>query len=197
MHRLAAGRPVVLHLEEEEIGCLAEAVADGEATLVPRAAADAGYIPSLGRVALLIFEADGERLSVPGAVHPLDEPGRLRFTAGVSDDLPPRRQAARVGAELALEVTVLGDDGEPVGEPRSLMTTDVSLGGLGARVGDWDPPTGALVAFRLQLSVGPPISGTALLLRVADGVAGLELAHVTPENRARLAAFLIIDLRGP
>lgn len=195
MRRLKVGRPAILHLEEEEISCRAEAVADDGATLAPRAAADAGYIPSLGRAATLAFDADGERVRVTGAVRRAPEPGRLRFTAGEGHTVPQRRQAARVGIELALELTVLGDDGRPVGDPRTVMTTDVSLGGIGARIGDWALTPGALVAFGLELPTGPPIAGTALVLRAGDGDAGLELAHVTSEDRARLATFLIVGLR--
>src|SRR3954467_2194106 len=59
MRRLAVSQPVVLDLEEEAIQCVVEATAGDEATLAPVAAADAGYIPSLGRTAALVFAAGG------------------------------------------------------------------------------------------------------------------------------------------
>jgi hypothetical protein len=188
MRRLAVSQPVVLDLEEEAIECVVEAIAGDEATIAPLAAADAGYIPTLGRPAALVFAGDGgARTRVRGAVRRGTAEGWLRFVAGGGADLPARRQAARAGVELEAEL-------EPVatGEPaRRLATSDVSIGGIGVRVGDWTPAEGALLRFALELPAGPPIRGTARVLRVAAGVAGLEIAQIAPAERARLAAFLI------
>jgi hypothetical protein len=188
MRRLAAKQPVVLDLEEEAIECVVEDVCGDEATLAPVAAADAGYIPRLGRAAALVFAAGdgGDRTRVRGAVHRAPGEGRLRFLAGAGSDLPARRQAARAGVDLPAEL-------EPAegGEVRLLRTTDVSIGGIGVRVGDWMPEEGARLRFALELPAAPPIRGVARVLRVAAGVAGLELAEIAPVDRARLAAFLI------
>src|SRR3954466_6166470 len=114
MRRLSPAQPVVLDLAEEAIECVVGAAADDEATLRPLAAADAGYIPRLGRAAALVFAVDGRRGRVEGAAHPTDAEGMLRFLAGGGAGLPARRQAARAGVELAVEV----------GEPgRRLRTT--------------------------------------------------------------------------
>jgi hypothetical protein len=187
MRRLVPTHPVVLDLEEEAIECVVEAVAGDEATLAPLVAADAGYVPRLGRSAALVFAADGGRARVRGAVHRAPAEGRLRFVAGGGADLPARRQAARAGVALEVEVEPVGG-GEPA---RRLSTSDVSIGGIGVRVGTWAPAEGALLAFALELPAAPPIRGTARVLRVADGVAGLQVAAISPADRARLAAFLI------
>ena len=188
MRRLSVSQPVVLDLEEEAIECVVEAIAGEETTIAPLAAADAGYIPSLGRAAALVFDgAGGARVRVRGAVHRAPADGRLRFVAGGGAELPARRQAARAG--VALEA-LLG----PVGaaEPaRRVPTSDVSIGGIGVRVGDWTPAEGALLRFALELPAAAPIRGTARVLRIAGGVAGLEIAEIAPADRARLAAFLI------
>jgi len=71
MRRLTPSQPVVLDLEEEAIDCVVAAVEhDGEATLAPVEAADAAYIPSLGRAAALVFAEGGssETRRVIGAV---------------------------------------------------------------------------------------------------------------------------------
>jgi PilZ domain len=183
MRRLLPSQPVVLDLTEEAIECVVDAVSGDEATLRPLAAADAGYIPSLGRAAALVFG----RGRVEGAVHRAAGPGRLTFVAGGGAGLPARRQAARAGVELPV---ALGDP------PRRLRTCDVSLGGVGVRVGDWAPPAGATLLVALELPAGPPVRGTAEVLRVADGVAGLEFVAIAPTERARLAAFLIASRRG-
>jgi PilZ domain len=182
MRRLSPSQPVVLDLAEEAIECVVEAVDDDEATLRPLAAADAGYIPSLGRVAALVFERDSRRGRVDGAVHPGAAEGRLRFVAGPGADLPARRQAARAGVELAVEL------GDPA---RRLQTTDVSLGGLGVHAGEWSPPVGETLPFALELPAAPPVRGSARVLRVGEGVAGLEFAAIAPDDRTRLAVFLI------
>jgi len=182
MRRLLPSQPVVLDLAEEAIDCVVEAVEGDEATLRTVAAADAGYIPSLGRVAALVFKADAGRGRVEGAVRPGPAEGRLRFVAGEGGDLPARRQAARAGVELPVEV------GEPA---RRLQTTDVSLGGVGVRAGDWAPPVGETLPFALELPGAPPIRGSARVLRVGEGVAGLEFAAIAPDDRTRLAVFLI------
>jgi hypothetical protein len=188
MRRLAVSQPVVLDLEEEAIECVVEAIAGDEATIAPLVAADAGYIPTLGRAAALVFAGEGgARTRVRGAVRRGTAEGWLRFVAGGGADLPARRQAARAGVELEAELAPV-DAGEPA---RRLATSDVSIGGIGVRVGDWNPGAGALLRFALALPAGPPIRGTARVLRVAAGVAGLEIAQIEPADRARLAAFLI------
>jgi hypothetical protein len=187
MRRLAAQQPVVLDLEEEAIECVVEAIAGDEATIAPVTAADAGYIPRLGRAAALVFAAagGGERTRVRGAVHRAAGEGRLRFVAGGGADLPARRQAARAGVDLPVDL-------EPQGEPaRRLATTDVSIGGIGVRIAGWRPTGGEHVRFALELPAATPIRGTARVLRVAEGVAGLAIEDIAPIDRARLAAFLI------
>jgi PilZ domain len=188
MHRLAATQPVVLDLEEEAIECVVERVAGDEATLAPVAAADAGYIPRLGRAAALVFSSGaGDRARVRGAVHRAAGEGRLRFVAGTGADLPRRRQAARAGVDLAVELAPIESE-EPA---RRLRTSDVSLGGLGVRLGDWALAEGALVRFALEPAAAPPIRGTARVMRTGAPAAGLVIEEMAPADRARLAALLI------
>ncbi|HEX2105581.1 MAG TPA: PilZ domain-containing protein [Solirubrobacteraceae bacterium] len=196
MRGLAEGQPAMLDLAEEAIDCRVAAVAGDEATLVPLAAADAAYIPSLGRAAGLVFESAGERVRIRGAVHRHRQEDRLRFVAGGGAGLPARRRAARAVADLAVEVTPIGERGEPAGEARRLRTCDVSIAGVGIRVGEWAPGRGELLELRMELPAGPPITVTARVLRVEAGVAGLELADVAPVDRARLAAYLIAGRVG-
>src|SRR5215210_2262470 len=193
MRRLAERQPVVLDLAEEAIDCVVAEVGRDEATIVPVAIADASYIPTLGRAAALVFESAGERVRVRGAVHRHRREDRLRFVAGGGAGLPARRRAARIEARLAIELTLLEDGGEPAGDPVRAQTCDVSIAGVGVRLGDWALDEGRLVRFGLELpgQGGPPIAGKARVLRVSDGVAGLELDDVPPIDRARLAAFLI------
>ncbi len=190
MRRLTPSQPVVLDLEEEAIDCVVAAVqGDEEATLTPVEAADAAYIPSLGRAAALVFAEDGasETRRVTGAVHRAADPGRLRFVAGAVTGLPARRQTARAGVELAVELSGPGAGGEA----RRLLTTDVSLGGLGVRLVEWTPEPDAILEVALELSEAEPIRGTARVLRIASGVAGLAFSDITAGERGRLAAFLI------
>jgi hypothetical protein len=188
MRRLTPSQPVVLDLEEEAIDCVVAAVqGDEQATLTPVEAADAAYIPSLGRAAALVFAEDGssETRRVIGAVHRAADPGRLRFVPGAGTGLPARRQTARAGVELTVVLSGAG------GESRRLLTTDVSLGGLGVRLADWAPEADAILDVALELPEAEPIRGTARVLRVAGGVAGLAFSEITAGERGRLAAFLI------
>ena len=191
LRRVTVGQVVVVDVGEETIDCRVLALAGAELTLAPVAAADAAYIPSLGRAATLLFGTGGERLRIDGAVRPGEAPGRLSFTAGAAGDLPQRRRAARAGIELPVELTLLDDAGDPAGAPHTSTTTDASLAGLGVRVGAWSPAPGSRLAFALVLSDGSRVAGTARVLRVHAGVAGLELDHVTPADRTRLAALLL------
>src|SRR4051812_24005567 len=100
MRRLSPPQPVVLDLAEEAIEGVVAAVGGDEAALRPLAAADAGYIPRLGRAAALVFAVDGRRGRVEGAVHRAAAEGMLRFLAGGGADLPARRRLARAGVEL-------------------------------------------------------------------------------------------------
>jgi hypothetical protein len=186
MRRLASNQAVVLDLGEEAIECVVEAVAAEEVTIAPRAAADAGYIPSLGRAAALVFAGSGgQRERVRGAVRRAASEGLLTFVAGSGSDLPARRRSARAGVDLPVDL-------EPAGEPaRRLATTDVGIGGIGVRIGGWRPVGGEHVRFALELPAAPPIRGTARVLRVTGDVAGLAIEDIAPVDRARLAAFLI------
>lgn len=191
MRRLSQRQPVVLDLAEEAIDCTVAAVARDEATIAPVTPADAAYIPSLGRAAALVFESGGERVRIRGAVFRAPQEGRLRFAAGAGTELPRRRRAARVDAGLPIALVPADEGGAPAGEARRLGTTDLSIAGIGVQLGDWRLGEGDLLAFSLELPAAPPVTGTARVLRVADGVAGLELVQVAPADRARLAAFLI------
>jgi hypothetical protein len=187
MRRLAPRQPVVLDLEEEAIECTVVEIAGDEATIAPVAVADAGYIPRLGRAAALVFAAPGggERARVRGAVRRAPVEGRLEFVAGSGGGLPARCRAARAGVELPIDL-------EPAGEPpRRLVTTDVSIGGIGVRIAGWRPVGGEDVRFALELPAVPPIRGAARVLRVAEGIAGLAITEMAPADRTRLAAFLI------
>src|SRR4051812_50221035 len=119
MRRLAPNQPVVLDLEEEAIDCVVEAVAGEEATIAPVAAADAGYIPTLGRAAALVFAGTGgERARVRGAVRRAAGAGRLTFVAGPATDLPDRRPAARPGVDLPGDLQPGGGPGRRVAPTR-------------------------------------------------------------------------------
>src|SRR4051812_49826227 len=104
MRRLSPPQPVVLDLAEEAIECVLDAVAGDEATLRPLAAADAGYIPRLGRAAALVFAVDGRRGRVDCAVHLAEAEGMLRLLACRGADLPARRHAHRAGLDLSGEL---------------------------------------------------------------------------------------------
>jgi PilZ domain-containing protein len=188
MHRLTPSQPVVLDLEEEAVDCVVDAVAGDEVTIAPVVAADAAYIPSLGRAAALVFAAPdgGERARIEGAVHRATSADKLRFVAGGGTGLPARRQTARAGVELTVEVTA--PDGS---EPQRLLTSDVSLGGLGVRFDTFAPPEGATLEVAIELPAAEPVRATAQVLRVAHGVAGLVFADIAATDRGRLAAFLI------
>jgi len=181
---LSPSQAVVLDLEEEAIDCVVEAVSATETTIAPVVAADAAYIPSLGRAAALVFGSGTGRGRVDGAVHRQGE-GRLRFVAGAGAHLPARRQTARTGVELEVVVAPGG------GASSRLVTSDVSLGGLGVRTEEWAPAVGDVVSVAIELPGATAVRATARVLRVAAGVAGLEFADIAATDRGRLAAFLI------
>lgn len=191
MTRLLVGAPAVVDLQEEAIDCEVERVAGAEATLRPVSAADAAYIPTLGRSAGLVFEDGGTRVRIPGAVHRAEEEGLLRFAAGLGADLPRRRQTARVGVEMAVDLTPLTPAGEPAGDAMRLLTADVSLGGMGVRAAEWAPATQSPVRFSIELAAAPPVVGVARVMRVHDGIVGLQFSHIAPSDLAKLARVLI------
>src|SRR5215218_5083025 len=131
MRRLRDRQPVVLDLEEEAIECIVAEIAGDDATLEPVSAADAGYIPSLGRAAALVFGANGGRVRVAGAVRRGPREGSLRFVAGGESVLPARRRTPRVGAELPIEITPLAGSVDLTA--RRFATINLGLGGVGVR----------------------------------------------------------------
>ncbi len=194
MRRLSEGRPVVVDLAEEAIECVVEGLDGDEATIAPRIVADAAYIPSVGRAAALVFEDGEARGRIEGAVRRAEAEGRLAFTAGGADALPPRRRTARTGAKVPVELTPLDEDGAPlIRRPVPMTTVDVSIGGQGVVASTWPAPEGSRVRFDLRLPDGPPISGIAQVLRTAQGVAGMAFVEMSADERMRLAAFLIAE----
>jgi PilZ domain-containing protein len=187
MRRLAVRQSVVLDLEEEAIECVVEDVSGVNATLAPVMAADAAYIPSLGRAATLVFGGAADRERIEGAVRRGADERRLDFVAGDGAGLPARRQTARVGIELPVRVAVAGEPAEPA----RLMTSDVSLGGIGVRFDTFAPPEGATLEVTIELPSAEPIRARAQVLRVSHGVAGLAFSDIAATDRGRLAAFLI------
>jgi hypothetical protein len=190
LRRLLERQAVVLDVGEEAIDSRVAVVLPDQVTIEPVSVADASYIPRLGRAATLVFDIRGETVRVPGGVRRGPLEGQLRFRAGGGEALPRRRRAPRVGAAVVVAITPLREDGEPAGPPERLQTTDVSLGGMGVRVGSWSAAIGAAASVSVDLP-GGPMTGRARVMRLDHGVAGLELTHVTPADRARLAAFLI------
>src|SRR5262245_12987720 len=138
MRRLGPTQHVVLDLEEEAIECVVDHVSGDEVSIAPTSPADAAYIPSLGRSASLVFGSGASRTRVRGAVMPGNDHGQLRFVAGRGAGLPARRQTARAGVALTVDVT-MPDDTDP---SLHLATADISLGGVGVRREDWNPPVG-------------------------------------------------------
>src|SRR3954469_17413615 len=137
MRRLSPAQPVVLDLAEEAIECVVEAAAGDEATLRPLAAADAGYIPRLGRAAALVFAVGGRRGRVEGAVQRAEAEGMLRFLGGGGAGLPAPRPAARAPRAARTPRAAPGAPPPRRGPP------DVTLGGVGVRADDWAPAIGA------------------------------------------------------
>ncbi|MBA3328285.1 MAG: PilZ domain-containing protein [Solirubrobacterales bacterium] len=191
LHRLIEDQAVVLDLGEEVINCRVVGVHGEDVVLAPLSVADAGYIPSLGRTGVLAFEAQDGHMRLEGAVRPGERAGSLLFTADVGAGLPPRRRALRIDATLAIELVPLAEHGASAGRAMRLRTADVSLCGLGVRVGEPSLRTGALLGFTLELPGPSAISGTARVLRTDGDIAGLDLVRITPGDRARLAAFLL------
>ena len=187
MRRLAPSQHVVLDLDEEAIECVVDQVFGDDVAIAPVAVADAAYIPSLGRSATLVFGSGASRTRVRGAVMPGSEHGRLRFVAGRGSGLPARRQTARAGVALTVDVTMPEDGGTSL----HLGTVDISLGGVGVRREDWAPPVGTVVEVSIALPGAPPIRGMARVLRVTEEIAGLVFTDIAASERGRLAAFLI------
>ena len=185
MRGLSPSQPVVLDLEEEAIDCVVESVSATETTIAPVVAADAAYIPSLGRAAALVFGSGAGRGRVDGAVHRGARAACDSWPAPAGTCPPAVRRRApgsswRSSWSRAAAATRGG-----------LMTSDVSLGGLGIRTEGWVPAVGDVVSVAIELPAAAAIRGTARVLRVAGGVAGLEFADIAATDRGRLAAFLI------
>lgn len=191
LRALAEGARVVLDVGEETIDCRVIAVGGDDATVAPVVAADTAYIPTLGRPAALVFAAGGRRTRVPGVVRPGPGAEALSFSPGGGSGLPPRRRAARVRDDLPVALTLLGAGDEPAEPPRRVRTIDLSVVGFGVRFAGPALPVRARLRFALELPDPPPIEGTVEVLRVADGLAGLEVVQIAPADRARLAAFLL------
>ena len=100
--RPVALQPVVLDLEEEAIDCVVESVSATETTIAPVVAADAAYIPSLGRAAALVFGSGAGRGRAAGAVHRGARAGCDSWPAPAGTCPPAVRRRAPGSAEVVV-----------------------------------------------------------------------------------------------
>ena len=177
MERLRETQRVGLGIGQYSVDCIVVALESDEAALLPLGGGPAERLPVFSRNGTLVFtDRDRAMVMLRGIVRHGDDDDLLFFS--VSDGVGRRsvRRASR--ARIVLPVTIT----PAAGQPLHGTTSDLSAGGVGARVEDPGPPD-TEVAVALELGdcdqpLGVPRHRRAA--RRAGVGAALRRAHANP-----------------
>src|SRR5437773_7827247 len=154
--------------------CAVVAVESDEAALLPLGAGRAERLPAFSRNGTLVFTDRAASIVMLRGIIRHDADDDLLFFS-VSDGVGRRsvRRASR--ARIVLPVTVTPEGGQPMRG----TTSDLSSGGVGARLEDPGPPD-TRVSVSLELGDGdPPLECEAIVVRRVGPVSALRFESLT------------------
>jgi hypothetical protein len=135
----------------------------------------------------LVFDHGGHHVVLRGLARTLGATD-VRFAPTDGVELP-RRAAARVEAQTDIEVADLP-------EAQRLIRTTIDYSADGALLGDPGfAEVGEDVRFSFAPDEGPPISGTASVVRRASGLLALTFRGIDAAERQRLAEHVVAAKR--
>jgi hypothetical protein len=190
VERLRETQRVGLGIGQHSVDCAVVALESDEAALLPLGVGPADRLPVFSRNGTLVFtDAAGAIVMLRGIVrHGSDDD---LFFFSVSDGVGRRsvRRASR--ARIVLPVTVTPEGGRPV----SGTTSDLSVGGVGARLEDPGPP-GTAVRVSLELGDGAELLDCeAVVVRRVGPVSALRFESLTQAQERRVQRRVLAALR--
>jgi hypothetical protein len=191
VERLRETQRVGLGIGRYSIDCTVVALESDEAALLPLGGGPSGNLPVFSRNGTLVFtSSDRSIVMLRGVIrHDADDDDLLFFS--VSDGVGRRsvRRASR--ARIVLPVTLTPEGAGPI----TGTTSDLSAGGLGARLEDPGPPD-TRVAVSLELGDEEPrLECAAVVVRRIGPVSALRFEELTHVQERRIQRRVLAALR--
>jgi PilZ domain len=190
MKRLRETQRVGLGIGEYSLSCVVVALESDEAVLLPLREDPADRLPVFSANGSLVFHAAGGAIVMLRGVVRYDAQDDLAFFS-VGDGVGNRsvRRASRAPLMRPVVLTPAG------GAPLAGMTTDLSCGGLGARVAD-PGPAGTAVAVALDVGDGEPeLTCDAVVVGSRGATVAVRFGELTPGQERRLQRRVLGVLR--
>ena len=190
MERLRETQRVGLGIGRYSVDCAVVALESDEAALLPLGVGPAERLPVFSRNGTLVFtDREGAIVMLRGTIrHDADDD---LFFFSVSDGVGRRsvRRASR--ARIVLPVTVTPEGGTPIRG----TTSDLSAGGVGARLEDPGPPD-TRVDVLLELGdADAPLECPAIVVRRVGPVSALRFESLTQIQERRIQRRVLAALR--
>lgn len=176
MKRLRETKRVGLGIGQFSVDCVVVALESDEAALLPLELGEtAATLPVFSSNGTLVFHDEHHTMVMLRGIVRHDAGDELIFfSVGDGVGERSRRRASRADVSLPVTLTPVG------GAAVAGMTTDISVGGLGARVED----------------PGPPQTELAVVLDLRDGEAPLECAGAVVRRIGSTTAVRFVDLQA-
>ena len=190
MERLRETQRVGLGIGQYSVDCIVVALESDEAALLPLGGGPAERLPVFSRNGTLVFtDRDRAMVMLRGIVRHGDDDDLFFFS--VSDGVGRRsvRRASRARIVLPVTITPAG------GQPLHGTTSDLSAGGVGARVED-PGPQDTEVAVVLDLGdCDQPLECRAVVVRRVGPVSALRFEGLTQTQERRVQRRVLAALR--
>jgi hypothetical protein len=190
VERLRETQRVGLGIGQYSVDCIVVALESDEAALLPLGGGPAERLPVFSRNGTLVFtDRDRAMVMLRGIVRHGDDDELFFFS--VSDGVGRRsvRRASRARIVLPVTITPAG------GQPLHGTTSDLSAGGVGARVEDPGPPD-TEVAVALELGdCDQPLECRAVVVRRVGPVSALRFEGLTQTQERRVQRRVLAALR--
>jgi c-di-GMP-binding flagellar brake protein YcgR len=190
VERLRETQRVGLGIGQYSVDCAVVALESDEAALLPLGVGSAERLPVFSRRGTLVFtDRSGAIVMLRGVIRHDDADDLLFFS--VSDGVGRRsvRRASR--ARIVLPVTVTPEGGQPLRG----TTSDLSAGGVGARIEDPGAPD-TRVTVSLELGDGAePLECEAIVVRRVGPVSALRFDALTQIQERRIHRRVLAALR--
>jgi PilZ domain len=190
VRRLRETQRVGLGIGQYSVDCVVVALESDEAVLLPLRERSEERLPGFSANGTLVFRDATRALVMLRGVIRYDPEDDLAFFS-VGDGVGKRSMRRASRAPLMRPVTLTPAGGAPL----TGMTTDLSCGGLGARVED-PGPAGTELAIALDLGDGePPLACDGVVVARRDATVAVRFGELTPDQERRLQRRVLGALR--
>src|SRR3954469_8995306 len=190
MKRLRETQRVGLGIGQHSVDCLVVALESDEAALLPIGLGEAARLPVFSSNGTLVFRDRAQGMVMLRGVVRHDAGDDLVYF-GVGDGVGERSTRRASRAQIVLPVKLAPAGGAPIAG----VTTDLSVGGLGARLEDPGPP-GTELAIALELGDDEPcLECAGVVVRRIGPVTAVRFDELTILQERRIQRRVLKALR--